>query len=119
MKRKLLIFTLLVGCATPDTTSDIASNDSKSSSLVEMPEIVSLDKKMANYFDIFYCLSLSIILKHEIINSQERLAISTLAYIGFTIFYIMYYLKYLNAEQYASSWLSDFYKHVSFFELFK
>jgi hypothetical protein len=75
--------------------------------------------RMANYFDIFYCLSLSIILKHERINSQERLAISTLAYIGFTIFYIMYYLKYLNAEQYASSWLSDFYKHVSFFELFK
>lgn len=48
----VLIFTLLVGCATPDTTSDITSNDSKSSSLVEMPDIVSLDKKMANYFDI-------------------------------------------------------------------
>ena len=47
-----LIFTSLIGCETPDTSSDITLTNSKSSSLVEMPDIVSLDKKMANYFDI-------------------------------------------------------------------
>ncbi len=47
-----VIFATLIGCETPDTSSNITSGDNKSSSLVEMPDIVSLDKKMANFFDI-------------------------------------------------------------------
>ncbi len=39
-------------CAAPEIENDVVSTNSKANSLVEIPDIVSLDKKMANYFDI-------------------------------------------------------------------
>ncbi len=50
----MVILSSLAGCAMPelryDMTSSLTSSDT--SSLVEMPNIFSLDKKMANYLDI-------------------------------------------------------------------
>ena len=75
--------------------------------------------RMANYFDIFYCVSLTILLKYGTTNSQDRTIIILVAIFAFCFFYYTFYKKNLNAEQYTSSWISDFYKHVSILELFK
>lgn len=75
--------------------------------------------RMANYFDLLYCISLIIVLKYGVTNSQTKFLLTSIAILCFCFFYFMYYYKYLNSSEYSTSWFSDFYKHIRLIKLFK
>lgn len=68
--------------------------------------------RMANYFDIFHCLSIPIILKYGRETGRYRKIITGGLCVCFLIFYYTYYAKYTYRG-------SCFYNHISLIELFR
>lgn len=66
--------------------------------------------RMANYFDIFQCLALPIVLNFGIENGAKKQMIKVASVLGFSVFYYTYYSKYSNFG-------ADFYRHISIIEL--
>ena len=73
--------------------------------------------RLANYFDIFTCISLPVVVSCGNSKTNEKTIISLLAFIGFIGFYITYYSKYY--PNFFGDMFNDYYCHVSFMELFK
>ncbi len=67
--------------------------------------------RMANYFDLFNCLSLPIVLCYGIPKGDGKI-IKSGAIICYAVFYYTYYAKY------STAWNADYYQHISLFDLF-
>lgn len=70
--------------------------------------------RLISYFDAFTCLSLPFILRYGIKNRALRSSIMFISVPLFCIYYYTYYSKYLPID---GSWLTDFYRHISIWEL--
>lgn len=68
--------------------------------------------RMANYFDLFHCFSIPIILLHGKRLRRFNSLIMLILILIFAVFYYTYYSKYLFLG-------SSFYKHISFLELLR
>lgn len=71
--------------------------------------------RLANYFDIFICISLPYLLRIELITFKQRTIFTIIIFIGFSLFYFTYYNKYLSGLPLTT----DIYKHISLFEVIK
>ena len=73
--------------------------------------------RLANYFDIFTCISLPAVINCINKETNEKSIITIVAFIGFIGFYITYYSKYY--PNFIGDLFSDYYAHVHITALFK
>lgn len=71
--------------------------------------------RLANYFDIFTCLSIPIAFKYWEYGKVNRLIARFIIIIGFCLFYFTYYNQYATA--WSVPWYGCIYDHISIFTL--
>ncbi len=67
--------------------------------------------RMANYFDLFNCLALPVVLAYGMSDKNAKV-IKYVAIACYAVFYYTYYAKY------STAWNADYYQHISLIELF-
>ena len=70
--------------------------------------------RLMSYFDAFTCLSLPFVLRYGVKDRALRVCITFVSVPLFCIYYYTYYSKYLPVD---GSWFTDFYQHISIWEL--
>ncbi len=71
--------------------------------------------RMANYFDIFQCLTLPIVFCDGMRKRTDRIIVMAISFLAFTYFYYTYYNKY--AISWGTPFTGCFYRHISIFDL--
>ena len=72
--------------------------------------------RLANYFDIFICISLPVIIDVGMGNEQNRKTVTLVAFACFVVFYYTYYSKYADVS--TNPYFGDFYNHTTLFDIF-
>ena len=71
--------------------------------------------RLANYFDIFVCISLPVVIEIGLENKANKKAIVVLAFVFFAVFYYVHYARYADVAE--NRLFSDFYNHRSLFDI--
>lgn len=72
--------------------------------------------RLANYFDIFICIALPLIIDKGVAEEQNKKTLTLIAFAGFAVFYYSYYVRYADIAE--ERYFTDFYNHRNLFDIF-